>query len=77
MWWNNVETKPYGGYPPFYDVNYPAHRAGEPGGAGVERSGPGQAPCPLRVFEGMTIFDAGAGRPGGDRLTPTDKSGGS
>jgi hypothetical protein len=20
MWWNNVETKPYGGYPQFYDV---------------------------------------------------------
>jgi len=21
MWWNNVETKPYGGYPQFWDVN--------------------------------------------------------
>ncbi|MBI1930272.1 nitrate oxidoreductase subunit beta, partial [Candidatus Poribacteria bacterium] len=20
MWWNNVETKPYGGYPQFWDV---------------------------------------------------------
>ena len=25
MWWNNVETKPYGGYPQHWDVKHPGH----------------------------------------------------
>src|SRR5437870_8941667 len=41
MWWNNVETKPYGGYPQFYDVKVaqlveqvnPGGRCGTPGWA--------------------------------------------
>jgi nitrate reductase beta subunit len=60
MWWNNVETKPYGGYPQFYDVKItqlieqvnPAARCGTCGWAGSISA--------YGVFEGMTIFDAGA-----------------
>src|SRR6188768_4236622 len=61
MWWNNVETKPYGGYPQFYDVKITQL---------VEQVNPGgqvwnvrvgrKHHAPYGVFEGMTIFDAGA-----------------
>ncbi len=59
MWWANVETKPYGGYPQSWDIKilHKLHEA-DPGGQywdGVvsdERTGPyGQ-------FEGKTIFEA-------------------
>ena len=62
MWWNNVETKPYGGYPQFYDVKITQL---------VEQVNPGgqvwnvrvgrKHHAPYGVFEGMTIF-AAAGR---------------
>src|SRR5215510_14069381 len=47
MWWNNVETKPYGGYPQFYDVKItkrmeqvnPAGK-GWTGGGGRKNKGP-------------------------------------
>ena len=61
MWWNNVETKPYGGYPQFYDVKITQL---------IEQVNPGgqiwnvrvgrKHHAPYGVFEGMTIFDAGA-----------------
>ena len=57
MWWNNVETKPYGGYPQFYDVKITQL---------VEQVNPGgqvwnvrvgrKHHAPYGVFEGMTII---------------------
>jgi len=45
----------------FYDVKITQLiRAGEPGGPGVERPWWTQTHAPYGVFEGMTIFDAGA-----------------
>lgn len=59
MWWNNVETKPYGGYPHFWDQKILAllERA-NPGGQiwNVRRKEEGRAP--YGVFEGKTIFEA-------------------
>ena len=64
MWWNNVETKPYGGYPQFWDAKLLAMlekvnphgqvwNAGQPGGD-----------HPYGVFQGKTIFEAVHGDPG-------------
>ena len=61
MWWNNVETKPYGGYPRHWDVKIlglldEAHRQASieptwrPRGADRE--------MPYGVYEGMTLFEA-------------------
>ncbi|MEX2184098.1 MAG: 4Fe-4S dicluster domain-containing protein [Chloroflexota bacterium] len=63
MWWNNVETKPYGGYPRSWDVQLlglldEAHQA-----AGID---PGWSPdpadreAPYGTYDGMTIFEAAA-----------------
>ena len=58
MWWNNVETKPYGGYPHNWDVKLLSM---------LEKSNPGQqawnpddptAEKPYGSFEGKTIFEA-------------------
>jgi len=50
MWWNNVETKPYGGYPQFWDVKIlkllEEASDGEPQGWDGE------------VYQGKTIFEA-------------------
>ncbi len=59
MWWNNVETKPYGGYPQFWDVKLldllekanPGGQVWDAGKAGI----PGQ---PYGQFDGKTIFEA-------------------
>ncbi|MCC7413160.1 MAG: nitrate oxidoreductase subunit beta [Gammaproteobacteria bacterium] len=62
MWWNNVETKPFGGYPQSWDVRIlelldKAHRD-----AGQEAAwGPGnqqEHSTPYGRFDGMTIFEA-------------------
>lgn len=62
MWWNNVESKPYGGYPQHWDVKIlqmldAAHQS-----AGVKAGwDPGQASAtaPYGVYKGMTISEAG------------------
>jgi nitrate reductase beta subunit len=60
MWWANVETKPYGGYPQFWDVKVlrlleDANPGGQvwsdAGGARSERA-------PYGKFAGQTIFEA-------------------
>src|SRR3989441_2454795 len=57
MWWNNVETKPYGGDPQFFDVEVaPVVGEGQPGGPGWENPGGRQHPAPYRGFVGGTIF---------------------
>jgi nitrate reductase beta subunit len=48
MWWNNVETKPYGGYPTAWDL------------AVLEKIGPGT--WKEGVYEGKTVFEAADGR---------------
>ncbi|MDE2089199.1 MAG: nitrate oxidoreductase subunit beta [Gammaproteobacteria bacterium] len=62
MWWNNVETKPYGGYPQFWDVKIlqlldEAHkREGMESEWDVATKGePGRQ---YGIYEGMTIFEA-------------------
>jgi len=62
MWWNNVETKPYGGYPQYWDVKLlrlldEAHRKAErsPVWDTSKKDGGMQ---PYGVYEGMTIFEA-------------------
>ncbi len=65
MWWNNVETKPYGGYPQFWDVKLlqlleEVNPRGQVWDAS-QQDGPSR---PYGVFEGMTIFEAVAKRYG-------------
>ncbi len=62
MWWNNVETKPYGGYPQFWDVKLlqlldEAHKreAVEAKWNGSTKDG---AARPYGTYEGMTIYEA-------------------
>lgn len=58
MWWNNVETKPYGGYPHHWDVRtLDLLNQANPGGQtwGGEPGGPA---APYGRFEGRTVFEA-------------------
>jgi nitrate reductase / nitrite oxidoreductase, beta subunit len=61
MWWNNVETKPYGGYPQFWDVKIlgmldDAHRrAGATPTWDGTRQGRRQ---PYGEYRGLTLFEA-------------------
>jgi nitrate reductase / nitrite oxidoreductase, beta subunit len=59
MWWANVETKPYGGYPQFWDVKI-LEKLEEANPDGQVWSGsPADAPeRPYGTFEGLTIFEA-------------------
>lgn len=62
MWWNNVETKPFGGYPQSWDVRLlsmldRAHQ--QAGKASAWTAGDGSDPArPYGTFGGMTIFEA-------------------
>ena len=62
MWWNNVESKPYGGYPQFWDVKLlrmldEAHRA--EGRTASWDLGEAEDPTrPYGAYRGMTIFEA-------------------
>jgi len=49
MWWNNVETKPYGGYPQFWDVKILKL---------LEEANPGGQKWEGDTFTGKTIFEA-------------------
>jgi nitrate reductase / nitrite oxidoreductase, beta subunit len=56
MWWNNVETKPYGGYPQGWDVKILSLLDdANPGGQVWDASGNGG---PYGEFQGRTIFEA-------------------
>ena len=58
MWWNNVETKPYGGYPQHWDVKtLDLLEQANPGGQTWGGSGSHEAP--YGSYEGATIFEAG------------------
>jgi nitrate reductase beta subunit len=58
MWWNNVETKPYGGYPHHWDVKtLDLLEQANPGGqnwGGVAKD----LKAPYGQFNGKTVFEA-------------------
>jgi len=61
MWWNNVETKPYGGYPHNWDVKIlNLLEQANPGGQGWDASATSED-APYGRFEGKTIFEAADG----------------
>ncbi len=62
MWWNNVETKPYGGYPQFWDVKLlqlldEAHKR-ENKKMKWDIKSKDSKKAPYGKYEGMTIFEA-------------------
>ncbi|RLC59066.1 MAG: nitrate oxidoreductase subunit beta [Chloroflexi bacterium] len=60
MWWNNVESKPYGGYPHNWDVKLLEKlEEANPGGQKWNSSQKGDA-SPYGLYEGQTIFEAAA-----------------
>jgi len=59
MWWNNVETKPYGGYPQYWDQKILAMlEQANPGGQVWNVGKKDGERAPYGVFEGKTIFEA-------------------
>jgi nitrate reductase beta subunit len=59
MWWNNVETKPYGGYPQAWDVKtLELLEAAAPGRQRWDASQREAHQRPYGVYEGLTIFEA-------------------
>ncbi len=78
MWWNNVETKPFGGYPHNWDSKLLSMlEEANPGGQYWTRSKGENRQAPYGQFDGMTVFEAaqGYGGPGGPKralgFTPT------
>jgi nitrate reductase beta subunit len=65
MWWNNVETKPFGGYPHGWDAKLLSMLEAEnPGGQVWQADKTGSADGPYGVFKGKTIFEAAPKRVG-------------
>jgi nitrate reductase beta subunit len=59
MWWNNVESKPYGGYPQHWDAKLLAMlEAANPGKQVWNVAEKEPARKPYGAFEGQTIFEA-------------------
>ncbi len=57
MWWNNVETKPYGGYPQFWDVKtLKLLEDANPGGQTWDTSQVRENK-PYGTYEGITVFE--------------------
>ena len=60
MWWNNVESKPYGGYPHNWDAKLlDLLEEANPGGQKWNSSQKGDE-SPYGLYEGQTIFEAAA-----------------
>jgi nitrate reductase / nitrite oxidoreductase, beta subunit len=58
MWWNNVETKPYGGYPQHWDVKtLGLLEQANPGGQ-TWNGTPQDVKAPYGSFMGKTVFEA-------------------
>ncbi len=65
MWWNNVESKPHGGYPQNWDAKLLAMLEAENPGGQVWNGGKVDPERqPYGVFEGKTIFEAAEKRIG-------------
>jgi len=59
MWWNNVETKPYGGYPQFWDVKaLELLEKANPGGQSWDTRQRDDRRAPYGLFDGKTLFEA-------------------
>jgi nitrate reductase beta subunit len=59
MWWANVETKPYGGYPQFWDIKILRLLDQANPDKQVWASSPSGAPdAPYGRFDGVTVFEA-------------------
>ena len=59
MWWANVETKPYGGYPQLLGREDPREaRGGQPRRPGLGRQASRGRNGPYGTFDGQTIFEA-------------------
>lgn len=59
MWWNNVETKPFGGYPQNWDAKLLSIlHASNPGGQSWDVNAPRTGEAPYGKFDGKTIFEA-------------------
>jgi nitrate reductase beta subunit len=64
MWWNNVETKPYGGYPQHWDGKLLAMlEEANPGGQVWNTADRQPRTKPYGSFDGMTIFEAADQKP--------------
>ena len=60
MWWNNVETKPYGGYPKYWDVKLLQLLAEANPDGQVWDAAEKADQQPYGVYQGKTIFEAAA-----------------
>ena len=59
MWWNNVETKPYGGYPQNWDVKtLSLLEEADPGGQVWDASNKDEIKAPYGMYNGSTVFEA-------------------
>ncbi|HUE69817.1 MAG TPA: 4Fe-4S dicluster domain-containing protein [Pirellulaceae bacterium] len=59
MWWNNVESKPYGGYPQHWDAKLlEMLEAANPGGQVWNTAEKEPEDKPYGTFQGKTIFEA-------------------
>jgi nitrate reductase beta subunit len=62
MWWNNVETKPFGGYPADWDVKLLALQAQrDPRGQRWDAGGGADPRAPYGRFRGKTVFETADG----------------
>ncbi len=65
MWWNNVETKPYGGYPQFWDVKtLKLLEEANAGGQVWDTAKKDGNRRPYGAFDGVTVFEAAVKRYG-------------
>jgi nitrate reductase beta subunit len=63
MWWTNVETKPYGGYPYAWDVKLLELLAqANPDGMGWDERRPAPREAPYGSYDARTIFEAAESR---------------
>jgi len=59
MWWNNVESKPYGGYPQHWDMKTLALlEEADPGGQKWDAAKKDPLNAPYGVYNGLTVFEA-------------------
>ena len=78
MWWANVETKPYGGYPQSWDMKIlEMLEEANPEGQAWAADGNGETSEPYGTYEGKTIFEAASAlKPASSRVLgymPTDE----
>jgi nitrate reductase beta subunit len=67
MWWNNVESKPYGGYPQHWDAKLlNMLEEVNPGKQVWNAAQNGSPDNPYGMFEGKTIFEAAQEKPSPD-----------